>query len=534
MTIIRDRVFAAFACASVFLSLAIAGCGGGSSSSSAPPPVIGSFIATPSSISAGQSSALNWSVTGAASVTISGISGAVTSPLTVTPTATTTYTLTATGTGGMATATVTVTITTAKPTLVSIALSPLAVTLAPGGTQQLVVTGTYSDGTTQTLPASGETFQSSNTSVAIVSTSGVATVPSGATSNAEATIEATDTASGDSTSAANSTVVTVSTGPTINSVSAATATAENNSLCTAIQPFYWEIGDQNSALASGSLGTDSNGNPVLATTNFSIASASKMIYGAYVVQLRGSAANLTQQDIDFLHFTSGYTNMGDSTTGSECPSTDTPDTVNTCLNLLNSANGLPYSYQDPTTIGKFDYDGGHLENHASLYGAIGNVPVWQLGSTIGNEFGASGSLTYTEPLLSGGLFVNSNDYTQILRNILSGTLFMRDALGTNPVCTLPTAPGCNAVYSPIPEAWHYSMAHWVEDDPSTNGDGAFSSPGAFGFYPWIEASKTYYGVISREDQLHASHYGFESVQCGRLIRHAWDTGVEQTGTIPTN
>ena len=161
-------------------------------------------------------------------------------------------------------------------------------------------------------------------------------------------------ATGSTTSTADLTPATANAEPTASSVAAATVTAQNNSLCTAIRPFYWEIGDQNSALVSGSLGTDSSGNPVLATTMLSIASSSKMIYGTYVVQLRGSAANLTSQDVNFLHFTSGYTNMGDSTTGGECPRTDTPDTVNTCLALPNPANGLPYSYQDPRTIGKFD------------------------------------------------------------------------------------------------------------------------------------------------------------------------------------
>jgi hypothetical protein len=521
-------------CFAILFAGGIAGCGGGSSSPPLAAPVIASFIANPSSIAAGQSSTLSWSVSGATSVAISGISGAVSSPQTVTPAATTSYTMTATGTGGTATATVSVTVTPAKPALVSIALSPLAVTLAPGTAQQLTVTGTYSDGTTQALVASGESFQSSNTSVATVSAAGLATAATGATAGATATISATDTASGDTTSAANSTVVIASTGPTTNSVAAATATAQNNSLCTAVRPFYWEIGDQNSALVSGSLGTTSSGSPVLATTKFSIASASKMIYGTYVVQLRGSAANLTNQDINFLHFTSGYTNMGSPTTGSQCPSTDTPDTVNTCLTLLNSVNGLPYSYQDPTTIGKFDYDGGHLENHASQFGGLGDVPVGTLGSTVGSSLGTNINITYTEPLLAGGIYASSNDYTQVLRNILKGSLFMRDALGTDPVCTLSSATGCNALHSPIPEAWHYSIAHWVEDDPATNGDGAFSSAGAFGFYPWIGASKKYYGVISREDQQGTGGAGFASAQCGRLIRRAWDTGVEQTGTIPTN
>lgn len=415
------------------------------------------------------------------------------------------------------------------PTLVSIALAPLAVTLVPGATQQLTVTGTFSNGTTQAL-TTGDTFSTSNSSNASVSSSGLVTVSTAAAAGATVTIAATNIATGVSTGNSTSSVITVSLGPTLNSVSAANATVQNNALCTAIQPFYWEVGNQTSALISGSQGVTSGGTPILASTVFSIASASKWIYGTYVVQQRGSAAALTPQDINFLHFTSGYTNMGDPTAAGECSSTNSPDTVNACLAETSSTNGLPYSYQNPATIGKFDYDGGHLENHASLYGGLGNVPLVQLGTTVGTLLGTP--IVYTEPLLPGGIYASSNTYSAILRNILSGALYMHDALGIDPVCTLPSTT-CNSVHSPSPEAWHYSMAHWVEDDPATNGDGAFSSAGAFGFYPWIEASKKYYGVISLENQGQAARYGYASAQCGRLIRRAWDTGIVQTGTIPT-
>ena len=428
----------------------------------------------------------------------------------------------------------------AVSTLVSIALSPLTVSLAPGGTKQLTVTGTYSNGSTQTLSASGETFSSSNSNVVTVSAAGVVTVAANAADGATATVSATDNASGIATGSSTSTLVTVgqaaSSGPpSANSLAAATATATDNDMCTAITPFYWEIGDKTGALASGTFGNDSSGNPITGATRFSVASASKWLYGAYIVQVRGSATALTAQDINFMHFTSGYTNMGDVVDTSECPTpTDgSPDTVNACLALLNPANGLPYSYQNPQTEGTFDYDSGHLENHASLYGGLGNVPVAQLGPMVADELASNISFLYTEPLMAGGVYTSSDDYAIVLRNILSGTLFMRDALGTSPVCTKPSAPGCNATFSPIPEAWHYSIAHWVEDDPSTNGDGAFSSPGAFGFYPWIEAGKNYYGIISRQAASgNGEQEGYASAQCGRLIRHAWDTGTEQTGAIP--
>src|SRR5262249_48883407 len=93
---------------------------------------------------------------------------------------------------------------------------------------------------------------------------------------------------------------------------------------------------------------------------------------------------------------------------------------------------------------------------------------------------------------------------------------------------------CNALYSPVNESrpgmptndvsdekWHDSIAHWVEED------GTFSSPGADGFYPWIDASKTYYGILARFDpstQSSGEDSGpayYASVRCGRAIRNAW-------------
>jgi len=420
------------------------------------------------------------------------------------------------------------------PTLVSIAISPLVLRLAPDATEQLTVTGTYNNATTQSLTAASETFKSSNLNVASVSTTGLVTVAANAAVGATATISATDSASGVTTaSSALVTVIAPGTGPTANSVAAAQATSINNALCGAfIEPYYWEIGDQNGTLVSGSRGTDSSGNAMLATTKVAVASASKLIYATYVAQLRGSFASLSGPDTNFLHFTSGYTNMG-SASESVCPNTLNPDDVNQCLTLTNP-QGVSFSARDPTTVGRFYYDSGHIENHASQLTPLGTVAVGSLGKTMTSLLGLNISILFGEPLLAGGAYMNAQDYAIILRRILDGTLVMRDALGTNPVCTQRAAP-CNAAFSPIPEAWHYSLGHWVEDDPRTHGDGAFSSPGAFGFYPWIDKKKTYYGIISRAQSPEAGEqHGYASAQCGRLIRGAFMTGVEQTQPLPTN
>jgi hypothetical protein len=104
-------------------------------------------------------------------------------------------------------------------------------------------------------------------------------------------------------------------------------------------------------------------------------------------------------------------------------------------------------------------------------------------------------------------------------------------LGRAAVCTNPQSCPREAVKTPIPEteSWHYSLGHWVEDDPQV-GDGAFSSPGAFGFYPWISADKQVYGIVAREQRRgamsddSADKPAVASVDCGREIRAAWMNG----------
>jgi peptidoglycan-associated lipoprotein len=85
----------------------------------APPaaPTVAAFAAEPSSIERGQSSTLNWNVTGATSISIDNSIGTVqpSASRRVFPGASTTYTLTATGPGGTKTATATVNVTEPPP-----------------------------------------------------------------------------------------------------------------------------------------------------------------------------------------------------------------------------------------------------------------------------------------------------------------------------------------------------------------------------------------------------------------------------------
>ena len=269
--------------------------------------------------------------------------------------------------------------------------------------------------------------------------------------------------------------------------------------CKTIPDFYWEIGDVSGVLASGAVGTLFS-----ATTPMNIASASKLVFGAYVVER--FKADLSQMDASAMRMLAGYTSLVyDTCVGAS--------TVAACFAAANN------STQTAADVGRFYYNGGNFQSYAIALGLGGDddaALTTEIKSLVGPEL----SFNYSSPQLAAGIKTTAADYAAFLRKILAGKLALASHLGEAAVCTLPSS--CpTAVYSPAPAAWHYSYAHWVEDDPST-GDGAFSSPGAFGFYPWIDATKTYYGILARYS-LGAQAY-LESAECGAAIRKAFVTG----------
>ena len=292
---------------------------------------------------------------------------------------------------------------------------------------------------------------------------------------------------------------------------AASRTAQSASnACSTIRPFYWELGDRTQPLASGSVKAAGSGAGYDAQSVMNIASASKWLYGAYVVERRQGA--LSEEDLRFLNFRSGYTSFGFS-------GCEPQDTVASCV--ARGDNGV----QTPGQVDKFFYNGGHMQKHASLPWpgmALGALDNAALALEMRRVLGWDIALSYSQPQLPGGVRTSAADYALFLRKLLGGQLRMGALLGSHPVCTNP-ATCSDALYSPVDPSlsWHYSIGHWVEDDPLA-GDGAFSSAGAFGFYPWVDASKTYYGIVARVSM---AGEGAESAACGAQIRQAWMSGV---------
>jgi hypothetical protein len=377
---------------------------------------------------------------------------------------------------------------------------------------------------------------------------------------------ASATGSADDSGAAADSLATSSTAidvPLSQRLAAARAAAATSSSCQAISTgtdgdngFYWEIGDENGIIVDPQSGLSASGSvnpPGDSSTNYTrttamlIASASKWIYGAYVAETQAvfqdGAWRIPDADVPFLNFTSGYNNMEDACSATATGLSD--PSVGDCLNQPGTLNGTTNAMRITSDTGHFFYNSGHMEvfqggGDASIANVMNgaNDDTAALASKVVAAFGARNvyvSLSYFTPILAGGVVTVPEDYAAFLQGMIRSTnplimSYLLNPAASDPaaVCTNPFDPACpTAVYSPAEgvESWHYAIAHWIEDDPH-NGDGSYSSPGKYGFYPWIDASKQYYGIVARENlinvatSIQASTY-YKSVACGQMIRSAF-------------
>jgi hypothetical protein len=269
--------------------------------------------------------------------------------------------------------------------------------------------------------------------------------------------------------------------------------------CKGLGSYYWEIGDANGRLASGS-----SGGRIDARRSLPIASASKWVFGAYVAERTGG--HPSPEQLEALEMRSGR----DRLKAFNCALSRT---VDRCL-----AKGENAAF-DPAHEGFFSYNGGHDQWLAAQLG-LGGLDAKALTEDLHRVLGdAASGIAYRHPEPAGGMEASPAAYAGFLRALIGGRLQLSALLASSPVCTLP-AQCPKAVSSPSPLAWHYSLNHWIEDAPGA--DGALSSPGLFGFYPWIEADHKTYGLLARES--HASAAYLKSASCGAVMRRAWDTG----------
>lgn len=280
--------------------------------------------------------------------------------------------------------------------------------------------------------------------------------------------------------------------------------------CQRLGDYYWEIGDAGGVLMHGQ-----QGQRIGANKTVRLASASKWVFGAYVVER--TRGKLTQAEVDALTMRSGY----DALNPFLC---NRNDTVQSCFR-----RGRNDAFT-PGHVGRFSYNGGHDQKLLVDLG-LGSADAATLSDELDRELGHTPGMRdadkplgikYLAPEPAGGMIATPAAYGQFLRRLIRGDYLLGKMLGQHAVCTEPgSCP--TAVSTPAAMPWHYALNYWIEDQPG--GDRAYSSPGAFGFYPWVTADKRYYGMIARETLAPRAYV--RSAACGALIRKAFAEGRAQ-------
>jgi D-alanyl-D-alanine-carboxypeptidase/D-alanyl-D-alanine-endopeptidase len=249
-----------------------------------------------------------------------------------------------------------------------------------------------------------------------------------------------------------------------------------------------------------------------------IASASKLVAGLTIMRL----------------ITQGYLSL-DSTTGTVLGWTGTQGTI-TLRQLLSFTSGLdrehPCTLLPNLTLAecvaligaqplvappgtRYDYGSSHLHVAARMAEVVTGAAWNDLFNTqlktplaIGAEavfYTAPRQGTGTgNPLIAGGLRATMNEYAKLLaldfnRGVHQGTPLITAALFD----AQGTEPYPNAVIGLSPFAshgypFHYGLAAWTECTPPAVNCQVISSPGAFGFTPWLDRDGGYYAILGME------------------------------------
>ncbi len=155
---------------------------------------------------------------------------------------------------------------------------------------------------------------------------------------------------------------------------------------------------------------------------------------------------------------------------------------------------------------------------------------------LGEPFGLPGDVLFytqprqangtTNPLVAGGLRASMRDYAPILGLVFHAGRFADVTVGTPALFEAQaTEPFPAAVIgkSPMVEAglpYHYGLTAWLECTAGEAPCPVVSSPGAFGFTPWVDRANGYYAIVAMEDFQTSNGIAAKSVRVSYAIRDA--------------
>ena len=247
-----------------------------------------------------------------------------------------------------------------------------------------------------------------------------------------------------------------------------------------------------------------------------VASASKLVAGLVIFALIGEGKlSLTDKASDvlktspdnitlkhLLSFTSGLASDAECLSHPEM-------TLDACAREILGGRHLALPGE------RFDYGGTHLQVAGRMAEIAGHDSFNELFRTrlavplglrgVGFYNGARGPRDTENPLVAGGLRISVQDYAQLLsvyfhrgqtEDVTIGSWDLFEDAAREPY------PRARIGYSPLKALqlpYHYGLASWLECEPSSGQScSVISSPGKYGFTPWVDRKNQYYAILGMQ------------------------------------
>jgi D-alanyl-D-alanine-carboxypeptidase/D-alanyl-D-alanine-endopeptidase len=165
---------------------------------------------------------------------------------------------------------------------------------------------------------------------------------------------------------------------------------------------------------------------------------------------------------------------------------------------------------------RFDYGSTHLhvaarmaevvtgESWTTLFATQLKAPLGLTSAELQWYTAPRQAIGTSNPLVAGGIRATMNEYARFLeleygRGTFRGNPLIRSALfdaqATEPY---PNATIGNSPFRSAGIAYNYGLTAWLECPPPAVNCAVLSSPGAFGFTPWVDREGGYYAIIAME------------------------------------
>lgn len=189
-------------------------------------------------------------------------------------------------------------------------------------------------------------------------------------------------------------------------------------------------------------------------------------------------------------------------------------TANPSITLADCVNSISQETIVATPGTRFAYGSTHL-HVATRIAEVQTGLTWNqiFANEIRTPLGISNLVQYytgplqaagtTNPLIAGGMRASMNEYARILQFVYDKGRWQGNQLIGETLFNLQVIePYPNVVIgnTPAPPGWNvrYGLTAWLECPTPTTGCASISSPGAFGFTPWIDRTAGYYAILGME------------------------------------